>query len=65
MSLEKKLSWSLVVLLAIIVICSAALAYLAGDIEIFKYVVTAVLSFLAGLGTGIITTWYALKGGGG
>jgi len=63
MSLGRKLSWSLVALLAIIVICSAVLAYLAQDIEIFKYVVTAVLSFLAGLGTGIVVTWYALKGG--
>jgi hypothetical protein len=65
MSLGNKLGWGLVILLAIIVICSAALAYLASDVEIFKYVVTAVLSFLAGLGTGIITAWYALKGGGG
>lgn len=58
-----KISWQLVVVLAILIICTTILAVFSGDTEIFKYVITAVLSFLGGLGTGVYITWKALKGG--
>lgn len=60
--LKNKITWQLVTILAIIVIACTILAALSGYVEIFKYTVTAVLSFLSGLGVGAYIVWKALTG---
>jgi len=54
------LSWQLVTVVAILVVCATILALFSGNVEIFEYVVTAVLSFLAGFGVGAYIVWRAL-----
>ncbi|MEM0065019.1 MAG: hypothetical protein QW253_00095 [Metallosphaera sp.] len=56
------ITWQLVVIVAITIVCATVLAVFSGNVDIFKYTLTAVLSFLSGLGVGAYIVWKAITG---